>query len=262
MTPTIDPGTPRGGPQEIPRPADGFVGAAPPWIDCDINRDALSLPRIVQRVAAHRPSMRVTPRAAIGGKDAGILVALLDGERGTETLLTRRSATMRHHRLEVAFPGGRRDREDLSFEATALREAHEEVGLDPSRVEPVGHLDRFVTGASNTLVYPVVATVADDLRPGDLVANPAEVERIMTVELADLVDPDAWREEWWRFEDHWWPITFFELPGETIWGATASVIRQLLCITLGVDDERSGPQTDLPDGVVPYKGGRGSVSAR
>ena len=155
-------------------------------------------------------------------------------EQGDEpwVVLTRRASHLRHHAGEVSFPGGRREPGDADLWATALREAAEEISLDPGAVRPVGRLDSFVTVGSRSLVCPFVATAA---RRPELVGDPAEVERVLHVALSELTDPDTWREEVWSLGEAFGgerTMTFFELAGDTVWGATASVLRRLLKITI------------------------------
>lgn len=136
---------------------------------------------------------------------------------------------MRSHTHEVSFPGGRHDDGDVDHVTTALREAHEEVNLDPTQVTIVGELDRFVTGGSGSLIHPYVGIL--DRRPMALVPNPDEVEAILYVTLGELLLDEVWREERWSRGDlpeH--RVTFFELVGDTVWGATGKLLRQLLTI--------------------------------
>jgi 8-oxo-dGTP pyrophosphatase MutT (NUDIX family) len=121
----------------------------------------------------------------------------------------------------------------------ALREAHEEVALPPSAVQLTGRLDPLATMVSRSFIVPVVGTVAEHppLRPAV-----AEVDRIMWVPLAELTRPDTFHEETWDFEGQRRSIYFFELDDETIWGATARILHQLLRVTLGVD----GPEPHAP----------------
>ena len=147
-------------------------------------------------------------------------------------VLTRRASHLRHHAGEVSFPGGRQEPGDADLWATALREAVEEISLDPGTVQPVGRLDTFVTVGSRSLVCPFVATV--ERRP-ELVPDPAEVERVLHVPLSELTDAETWREEVWSLGEAFGGeriMTFFELPGDTVWGATASVLRRLLTMTV------------------------------
>ncbi len=162
---------------------------------------------------------------------SAVLVAITDGSDGAEVLLTRRSEALRSHRGEISFPGGRVDAGE-TFEAAALREAHEEVALDPSVVQLRGRLDPISTMVTRSFIVPVVATV--DHKP---TLRPAahEVERIMWVPLAELARADTFREEIWDFGGERRPIFFFELDDETIWGATARMLHQLLRVALGVD---------------------------
>ena len=102
-------------------------------------------------------------------------------------LLTKRTATLRRHSGQVSFPGGRIDPEDASPEAAALREAHEEIGLDAHFVEVVGRLGDHITGTGYR-VTPVVALVS----PGFTVTlSAAEVDAVFELELAVLLDPAA-----------------------------------------------------------------------
>jgi 8-oxo-dGTP pyrophosphatase MutT (NUDIX family) len=168
--------------------------------------------------------------------DSAVLAALFEEAGEARLVFTRRSAALRHHRGEVSFPGGRIDPgEDPT--AAALREAHEEVSLDPGQVTPVGWIHPVMTMSLRSFIMPVVASVAS--RP-HLVANPAEVERVFDVPLHDLADPDNFHEERWMISgrripnsrDGAFAVHFFEVDGEMIWGATARMIFELLRIVL------------------------------
>ncbi len=113
---------------------------------------------MVAAVSSHRHVDRPAPADTL--RESAVLVALVDGPEGAEVLLTRRSQTLTSHRGEISFPGGRVDAGE-TFEAAALREAHEEVALDPSVVQLRGRLDPISTMASRSYIVPVVATLED-----------------------------------------------------------------------------------------------------
>jgi 8-oxo-dGTP pyrophosphatase MutT (NUDIX family) len=147
-----------------------------------------------------------------------------------QVVLTRRSSRLRSHAHQVSFPGGRIDRGELPL-AAALREAHEEVGLDPASVHVLGELAPLCTFANPAPITPFVAALPG--RPA-LHPNPAEVERAFTVPLVELTDPEVYREELWVFPDgSERSIPFFELWGDTVWGATARMLRELLDLVAG-----------------------------
>jgi 8-oxo-dGTP pyrophosphatase MutT (NUDIX family) len=168
--------------------------------------------------------------------NAGVLAALFEEDGEARVVLTRRSDDLRTHQGQVSFPGGRLDPGE-DARAAALREAHEEVGLDPASVTTVGWLHPLLTMVSASFILPVLGTLA--ARPR-LVANPDEVERIFDVSLAELADPEIFHEERWRFagrtiagsEDNSFPVWFFEVSGELVWGATARMLYELLSIVL------------------------------
>ncbi len=167
-------------------------------------------------------------------RQSAVLAPLYVGDDGPAVVLTRRAAHLRNHRGEVSFPGGRQEDHDVDLVATALREAHEEIRLAPDTVEVVGRLDRLGTFVSQSMIHPFVGLLPG--RPHDLVADPGEVEHILHVPLADLLDPEAFHEEIWRFPDgNDRTLVFFEVVGDTIWGATARMLRQLLSAALGLD---------------------------
>ena len=168
--------------------------------------------------------------------NAGVLAPLFEEDGEARVVLTRRSDDLRTHRGQVSFPGGRVV-EGEDAHAAALGEAHEEVGLDPGLVTAVGWLHPVLTMVSASFILPVLGTLAE--RP-HLVANPTEVERIFDVSLAELADPDVFHEERWRFpgrviagsEDNSFPVWFFEISGELVWGATARMLHEFLTIVL------------------------------
>lgn len=156
-------------------------------------------------------------------RDAAVLVPVIDHAEGARVLLTQRTATLRQHSGQIAFPGGAIDPEDISPEMAALREAEEEVGLDPAHVETVGRLPVYLA-ASGFRITPVLAVV----RPGfTLTLNPAEVAETFEVPLSFLMNPAHHRRDsavWKGYERHFYRMPYGE---RMIWGITASILRSL-----------------------------------
>jgi 8-oxo-dGTP pyrophosphatase MutT (NUDIX family) len=170
---------------------------------------------------------------------SAVLVALFEEDGETQLVLTRRSFSMREHRGEIALPGGRSDAGETPID-TAHREAREEVGIAETSVRSVGWLSPIVTLALGSAIWPVVGFL--EHRP-EFVTDPSEVDRAFTVSLAELLAEGAFLEEQWRRElarpgadaDGYFPIYFFRVPGDLIWGATARVVTELLCVVTGVE---------------------------
>lgn len=180
-----------------------------------------------------------SPVEALGVRASAVLVPLYGHGESLHVILTRRSWHLRSHRGEVSFPGGGREGdEDLAH--TALREAHEETSLQVSEVEILGELDHLTTVSSRSFIVPFVGVLPE--RP-DLVADPGEVDEILHVSLDELLLDEVFREEWWGPAEIARPLYLFELHGDTIWGATAAILRQLLSLATG-SDPGSGTEID------------------
>ncbi len=223
----------RGGPQVIPRPADARPGRPAPWISLGANERVVTLDLLRSTFTG-----RIGAASAVEGKEgvhgSAVLACFWEHEGAVEVLLTRRAGHLRAHQGELSFPGGRRDEGESLVEA-ALREAREEVALDTSSVEVLGELDHLMTITSGAFIVPFVATVP--ARP-ELAANPSEVDAVLFVPVAELLLPEIYREELWSWSGdvvRERSIFFFELVGDTLWGATAAMIRQLLGLCLGLD---------------------------
>jgi len=219
----------RGGPQHIPRPPGVRPGAAAPWVD---------LPPAGRRVdlIALRDVLRARGSAPIAdtcNRLSAVLIPLYADRDEPHVILTRRAAHLRTHSREVAFPGGGREPGDADLWETALRETREEIGLDPAAATRIGELDPFFTVGSDSLVHSFVAELPAG-RPAGLRPDPAEVEKILHVPLSSLLAPDVYHQELWPRDGTMRPINFFEVPGDTIWGATAAILRQLLVIAAGI----------------------------
>jgi 8-oxo-dGTP pyrophosphatase MutT (NUDIX family) len=164
----------------------------------------------------------VRPADAPQLRPAAVLVPIIIGAP-LNVLLTQRTTHLAAHAGQIAFPGGKIEPQDETPLAAALREAQEEIGLDPGFVEPLGYVEPYET-STGFLVTPVVAAV----RPGfSLRPDPHEVADIFTVPLSFLLDEANHRidaRDWRGAKRH-----FYAIPheGRYIWGATAGIIRAL-----------------------------------
>ena len=157
---------------------------------------------------------------------AAVLVGLVPRVEGFQVLLTRRNDDMRHHPGQVSFPGGSIDSGDIDAAAAAVRESGEEIGLMPGQIQPLGYLDPLAT-ITGFRVLPLVAVVAPDYvaRP-----DPREVAEVFEVPLAYLLAPENLVRV--AIEAGGRPRRVLEfvdrgMPGQKIWGATASILFNL-----------------------------------
>lgn len=156
-------------------------------------------------------------------RDAAVLIPVIDDGDEARVILTQRTATLRKHSGQIAFPGGAVDPDDENVDFAAKREAQEEIALDPGLVEVVGRLPDYLT-MTGFRITPVLSVV----KPGfDLVPNPAEVDAIFEVPLGFLMDPANHRQEsrvWEGRERHYFSMPYGD---RYIWGVTAGIIRVL-----------------------------------
>lgn len=220
---SFHPPTGRGGPQFIPRPDSARIGKPAPWATLPTDRRSPTIDDLVSLVDPI-PADTSFELSVSGRPPSAVLIPLSFGPHGPEMLLTRRAWHLRSHTGEVSFPGGRMDREDGDLATTALRETEEEIGLARDLVEIVGVLDQHITVSSPAPILPYVGLV--DGRP-DVAPSPDEVDGVLHVPIAELLDPSIYREEIWVRDGQELEITFFELEGDTLWGATARMVRSL-----------------------------------
>jgi 8-oxo-dGTP pyrophosphatase MutT (NUDIX family) len=158
---------------------------------------------------------------------AAVLVPIVERPGTLTVLFTQRTTHLKAHAGQVSFPGGRAEPGDASPEFTALREAEEEIGLKPERVELLGRLPDYHT-RTGYVVAPIIGLVTPPL---DLVPDPREVDEIFEVPLAFLLDPANHRRQTREWQGR--TVAFYEMPYRTeaedryIWGATAGMIVNL-----------------------------------
>ncbi|MEV4346617.1 CoA pyrophosphatase [Actinoplanes sp. NPDC049596] len=186
-------------------------------------------------------------RAPAGaGRPSAVLVLFGEGDDGPDLLVLQRAATMRNHAGQVAFPGGGTDPEDADPPATALREANEEVGLDPASAEVLGLLPELYIPVSGFVVTPVLAWWR---HPHEVCPRePAEVAHVARLPIGELVDPAN------RIRvrhPSGWVGPAFQVRGMLVWGFTAGVISTLLDMGGWTKPWEPGALLELPDAAAP-----------
>ena len=157
-------------------------------------------------------------------KRAAVLIPIIERPGAHSVLFTRRTAHLRHHSGQIAFPGGRVEEHDQSIEATALRESREEIGLDPLRVEVLGRLDDLHARVSGFRITPVVGLVQ---HPVEFAPDANEVDEIFEVPLNFLLDPVNHTYETRQSEQGTRRVHVVQFGTHRIWGATASIVVEL-----------------------------------
>jgi 8-oxo-dGTP pyrophosphatase MutT (NUDIX family) len=158
---------------------------------------------------------------------AAVLVPFVLGSR-PGILLTRRTAHLQNHAGQVSFPGGRIDPGDPTAEAAALREALEEIALDPARVELAGRLGDYITGTGYRIT-PVLGLLPEgvELDGLGLRLSPQEVDAVFVLPLSVLLDPDAPKRRRAHYRGRWREFWVWPHPDHYIWGATAAILVHL-----------------------------------
>jgi 8-oxo-dGTP pyrophosphatase MutT (NUDIX family) len=169
-----------------------------------------------------------TLRATLSLVDSAVLAPVYrDAEEKLRLIFIRRSPHGRHGG-QIAFPGGRREPEDATLLETALREAHEEIGLDPNRVEVLATLPVIETVATGFRIAPFLGRLAGP--PPTWRRQETEIDEVLDVPLDDLLVAEAYGEEDWQLDGWTAPrrIPFFRLGPYKLWGATYRIVELLL----------------------------------
>nr|WP_306114170.1 MULTISPECIES: CoA pyrophosphatase [unclassified Roseovarius] len=156
-------------------------------------------------------------------RPASVLVPILCNGPEARLYLTKRSSALKHHPGQIAFPGGKQDEGDADITATALREASEEIGLDPANVEVLGELPSHET-VTGFIVTPVVARIVAPFTPRP---EAGEVDEVFTVPLSHVMTPENFliqSRRWRGSRRHYFTVPFGPY---YIWGATARILRSM-----------------------------------
>jgi 8-oxo-dGTP pyrophosphatase MutT (NUDIX family) len=158
----------------------------------------------------------------------GVLIILFSGENSNKlkVILTLRSKHI-NHSGQISFPGGRQEADETIVE-TAIREAQEEIGLEPSDIEIIGTLSELYVPPSNSLITPVVCFAMRSIHP---TATSDEVDEVFSVSLDSLLSPEKFKKEMWNFHGLEMEVPFWDVHHSTpLWGATAMMLKELLVL--------------------------------
>jgi len=213
---------------------------------------AAGLPGLdAQRLMAPRPRPGWRPLDWPEGTRRAAGLILIFPAPAPTLVLTVRSHALPQHAGQVSLPGGAVEPGE-ALDQAALREAHEEIGLDPAAARVVGLLSPLHIPVSGFALHPVVATAVG--RP-DLSAGHGEVARMLEVPLAELADPARIGRTTGVRDGVEYDVPSFDVDGERVWGATAMILAELLWV-LGYPPDPWGPMISSPGTAAPSSGPR------
>lgn len=186
-----------------------------------MSQDTEQFKQQIRSVLAERPRAVIKDPALIC---AAVLVPVLCRKNDWHVLVTQRTQTVGHHKGQISFPGGACEPGDANLLATALREAHEEIGVPPEAVEILGALDDMVT-ITNFSVTPYVGVIP---HPFDYRLHAGEVQAAIEVPLSFLCNPSHLRVEQMHHDGRVHDVLFWDYGPYTIWGATARMLKGFL----------------------------------
>lgn len=158
-------------------------------------------------------------------KPSGVLLLLFPEAGNIYLCLIKRPSTMTHHPGQISFPGGKVEKDDASAEMAALREAQEEVGIDPAIVKIIGKLSELYVEVSKFLIHPFIAWA--DKKP-DFIVNKAEVDELILLPLNDLVNNETIMETDMETITGRLRVKYYPFNSQIIWGATAMILSELI----------------------------------
>ncbi|RME83566.1 MAG: CoA pyrophosphatase [Caldilineae bacterium] len=202
----------------------------PPLIQALATRLRGPLPgRPAQARMAPRPRPGWDPsfRPPVPPREGGVLVLLYPCQDELCLPLIRRTEYNGAHSGQISLPGGAREPSDPDLIATAIREAHEEIGVDPKQITVLGTLTPLYIWASNFQVQPAVGWTPN--RPAFQI-DPREVAELLEVAISDLQNPANRHEEEWELRGHKVHVPFFKIHNHIVWGATAMILSELLAV--------------------------------
>lgn len=160
-------------------------------------------------------------------KPAAVLVPMFFKDEECHLLFTKRTENMRHHPGQISFPGGRQDPTDNLLLDTALREASEEIGLNPEDVKIIGELDDMIT-TSQYRVTPFVCTIP---YPYEFTVNAAEIAHLIEVPLSKFLDPSICEiKKFPVYKSYSVDVYYYHIGVEPVWGVTARIVKHFLDI--------------------------------
>jgi 8-oxo-dGTP pyrophosphatase MutT (NUDIX family) len=164
-------------------------------------------------------------------RDAAVLIPLFFFDGHAHVLFTKRTDKVEHHKGQISFPGGMKDKTDHNLLDTALRESWEEMGIKRQDVTLLGRSDTFLTN-TNFMVTPFVGYYP---YPYDYVVNSGEISKVIEVPLAHLLDPEIFEKKTWERDGYMWRVHFYHYQNEQIWGVTGFLLSNFLDIVFGTN---------------------------
>jgi len=184
---------------------------------------------IKDKLSARKP--RTYAYKKVQSTEAAVLVPIFFKKGQAHILFTRRTELVEHHKGQVSFPGGKRDKTDKDLLTTVLRESEEEVGLQPEDVTIVGQTDIFLTN-THYLVTPYVGFFPF---PYNFKISTDEISHLIEVPLLHLLQDNHFEIKPWQRGNETWMVHYYYYKDETIWGVTGFLLSNFLTIVFGLE---------------------------